>query len=139
VLTTDQKGIVAEMKIAAVALAAGVGVAQPMGPERHDLIFDLGPILVRVQCKWALRVGDVAETEGCYYLPAELSVERTAVQLRLAPTKNNQASRINWARDFELGATLARLQGPIAQLGERLRGTQKVAGSSPAGSTLGAA
>ena len=154
VLTTDQKGIVAEMKIAAVALAAGVGVAQPMGAERYDLIFDLGPTLIRVQCKWAVRLGDVvvirarrvrrgaeglirrpylpgeidaivgycAGTEGCYYLPTELSVERAAVQLRLAPTKNNQALGINWARDFELGATLARLQGPIAQLGERQSG-----------------
>ena len=142
-----------------------------MGAERYDLIFDLGPTLIRVQCKWALRHGDVvviqprrvrrgpeglirrpylpgeidaivgycAETEGCYYLPTELSIERTAVQLRLAPTRNNQASRINWARDFELGATLAKLQGPIAQLGERCHGMAEVAGSSPAGSTLGAA
>jgi hypothetical protein len=127
VLTTDQKGIVAEMKIAAVALAAGVGVASRWG-RRPYLPGEIDAI-----------VGYCAETEGCYYLPAELSVERTAVQLRLAPTRNNQVRRIQWARDFELGATLARLQGPIAQLGERLRGTQKVAGSSPAGSTLGAA
>jgi hypothetical protein len=67
-------------------------------------------------------VGYCAETEGCYYLPAELSVERTAVQLRLAPTRNNQVRRIKWARDFELGATLAKLLGPIAQLGERRDG-----------------
>jgi hypothetical protein len=171
VLTTDQKGIVAEMKIAAVTLAAGVGVAKPMGPERYDLIFDLGPTLIRVQCKWAVRLGDVvvirsrrvrrgpeglirrkylpgeidaivgycAETEGCYYLPTELSVERAAVQLRLAPTKNSQALGIKWARDFELGATLAKLQGPIAQLGERRDGIAKAAGSSPAGSTSEAA
>ena len=32
-------------------------------------------------------------------------------------------------------ATLSRLPGPIAQLGERLAGSQKVVGSSPAGST----
>ena len=36
--------------------------------------------------------------------------------------------------DFEFGARLAHL-GAIAQLGERLDGIQKVAGSSPAGST----
>ena len=39
---------------------------------------------------------------------------------RLAPPRNNQPSTINWACDFELGATLARLRGPIAQLGERV-------------------
>ncbi|HTR32919.1 MAG TPA: hypothetical protein VMH47_03490 [Gaiellaceae bacterium] len=37
-LTTDQKGIVAETNIAAVALAAGVGVARPLGDERYDLV-----------------------------------------------------------------------------------------------------
>jgi hypothetical protein len=167
VLTTDQKGIVAETNIAAVALAAGIGVAKPLGDERYDLIFDVGDRLLRIQCKWAVRFGDVvvircrrvrrgrhglirrpylpgeidaivgfcAETERCYYLPKHMSVERAAVQLRLAPTRNNQATGINWARDFELGATLARLNGPIAQLGEHLSGRQKVAGSSPAGST----
>jgi hypothetical protein len=168
VLTTDQKGIVAETKIAAVALAAGVGVSKPMGDERYDLIFDLHRRLIRVQCKWAVRVGDVvviqtrrvrrgpeglirrayrqgeidaiagycADLEACFYLPAELSIERTAVQLRLAPTRNNQARGIRWARDFDLGATLSRLRGPIAQLGERVAGSDEVAGSSPAGSTI---
>ncbi|MGL6278368.1 MAG: group I intron-associated PD-(D/E)XK endonuclease, partial [Gaiella sp.] len=29
------------------------------GPERYDLIFDLRPGLVRVQCKWASLRGDV--------------------------------------------------------------------------------
>jgi hypothetical protein len=42
---------------------------------------------------------------------------------------------VNWAKDFEFDATLGP-RGAIAQLGERLAGSQKVAGSSPAGSTL---
>ena len=165
-LTTDQKGIVAETNIAAVALAEGVGVAKPLGDERYDLIFDLGERLLRIQCKWAVREDDVviircrrirrgrhgfirrqylpteidaivgycAQTERCYYLPQHMSVERAAVALRLAPTLNNQARGINWAQDFELGATLRSLRGPIAQLGERQRGTLEAAGSSPAGS-----
>lgn len=58
-------------------------------------------------------------TATCYLLPKELSVDRAAVQLRLAPCRNNQRTGINWACDFELGATLKRLRGPIAQLGER--------------------
>ena len=167
-VTTDQKGIVAETKIAAEALAAGIGVAKPLGDERYDLIFDVGAQLLRVQCKWAVKLGDVviircrrvrrgreglirryylpeeidaiagycAELDACYLLPHALSVERAAVQLRLAPTKNNQSMGIKWARDFELGATLEQLQGPIAQLGERLRGTQKAGGSSPPGSIV---
>ncbi len=165
-LTTDQKGIVAETKIAAVALSEGIGVAKPMGDERYDLIFDLGDRFLRIQCKWAVRSKDVvvitcrrvrrgaeglirrpylpgeidaivgycAETEGCYYLPSDVSVERAAVQLRLAPTLNNQRRGIRWARDYDLGATIRRLRGPIAQLGERKSGRLEAAGSSPAGS-----
>ena len=74
-------------------------------------------------------------TGACYLLPRELSVYRTGVQLRLAPSLNNQARRINWAREYELGATLSRLRGPIAQLGERVAGSDEVVGSSPTGST----
>jgi hypothetical protein len=74
-----------------------------------------------------------AELDTCYLLPLELSVNRTAVQLRLGPTRNNQQRLINWAKDYEFGARLSRY-GPIAQLGERERGTLEAAGSSPAGS-----
>jgi hypothetical protein len=165
-LTTDQKGAVAEAAIAAVALAHGVGVARPLSDEKYDLIFDLGQRLLRVQCKWSIRAGNVIvirtrrarrsasgfvhrryaadeidavaaycqAVDQCYLLPTELSVERAVVQLRLPPCRNNQLLGVHWARDFELGATLNRLRGPIAQLGERLDGIQKAAGSSPAGS-----
>ena len=75
------------------------------------------------------------EIRTCYLLPPELSVDRAMVQLRLAPSRNNQQRLINWAWDYEFGATLAKLNGPIAQLGERQRGTLEAAGSSPAGST----
>src|SRR5581483_2722711 len=63
-----------------------------------------------------------ADTDTCYLLPHSMSVGRAGVSLRLGPTRNNQSARINWARDFELGATLQRLRGPIAQLGERQSG-----------------
>jgi PD-(D/E)XK endonuclease len=52
-VTTDQKGAIAEACIAAEAIKLGVGVFRPLGDERYDLIFDLRPKLVRVQCKWA--------------------------------------------------------------------------------------
>ena len=166
-LTTDQKGAIAESAIVHAAIKLGVGVFKPLlDGERYDLIFDLRPRLIRVQCKWAMRNGEViivrcysarrtagglvsrrytqneidafaaycADTDRCYYLPIE-AFPRRAIQLRLAPTRNNRALGVNWARDYEFAATLP-TPGAIAQLGERLAGSQKVAGSSPAGSTL---
>jgi len=50
-LTTNQKGAVAETAIAHEAIKLGIGVYRPLCDERYDLIFDLGPTLVRVQCK----------------------------------------------------------------------------------------
>ena len=42
-LTTDQKGALAEQAIAFEALALVLGVSRPLGDERYDLIFDLRP------------------------------------------------------------------------------------------------
>ena len=146
------------------SLAIGVWAAYTV--ERYDLIFDLRPRLMRVQCKWASRYGDVmivrcysnrrnrdgllrrlysadqidafaaycADTDRCYFLPLTTFGGRSAIQLRLAPTRNNQAAGVNWAKDFEFAAKLGGL-GAIAQLGERPDGIRKVAGSIPAGST----
>jgi hypothetical protein len=58
-LTTDQKGAIAEAKIAAEAVALGVGVSKPLSPLRYDLIFDIDARLLRVQCKWANSNGEV--------------------------------------------------------------------------------
>jgi hypothetical protein len=54
-LTTNQKGAVAETAIALAALELGIGVYRPLADERYDLILDLRPKLLRVQCKWAAR------------------------------------------------------------------------------------
>jgi hypothetical protein len=57
-LTTDQKGATAELAIAHAAAELGVGVFKPLTDgERYDLIFNLRPRLVRVQCKWAPLAG----------------------------------------------------------------------------------
>ena len=72
--------------------------------------------------------------DQCYLLDADEFVAFRQVHLRLEPSRNNQALGIRWARDYEFGATLQRLRGPIAQLGERLAGSQKAGGSSPPGS-----
>jgi prevent-host-death family protein len=59
VLTSDQKGSIAEMAIAYAATKLGIGVYKPLSDgERYDLIFDLRPRLLRVQCKWAFVRGD---------------------------------------------------------------------------------
>ena len=58
-LTTDQKGAIAEAAIALAAIELGIGVSRPLGDERYDLIFDLGARLVRVQCNWTPRNGAV--------------------------------------------------------------------------------
>jgi hypothetical protein len=167
VLTTNQKGTIAEAKFAARAVELGLGVARPLDDERYDLILDLRPRLLRVQCKWSRRIGDgvaarlytsrrgpeglrnrrynlgefdsfglyCPDNDQCYLLPADEFVAFRQVHLRLEPSRNNQALGIRWARDYEFGATLQRLPGPIAQLGERLAGSQKVVGSIPTGST----
>jgi hypothetical protein len=74
------------------------------------------------------------EVDRCYFLPYALFESRTQVQLRLAPTQNNQMLGVNWAAQYEFEATLGR-QGAVAQLGERRDGIAKVTGSSPVGST----
>ena len=66
VLTTDQKGAIAELAIAKTALEFGVGVYVPVtAGERYDMIFDIQGRLVRVQCKWAARHEDVIVVR-CY-------------------------------------------------------------------------
>ncbi len=57
-LTTDQKGAIAETAIAAAATKLGIGVLRPLSPARYDLAFDLAGKLLRVQCKWAVRRQD---------------------------------------------------------------------------------
>jgi hypothetical protein len=150
-LTTSQRGLVAETAILHECVKLGIGVSRPLDDERYDLILDLRPALLRVQCKSGRLYDDVIvirckrtrrgrnglidrayvpgeidaiaaycpELNAAYLLPPEMSVGRAAVQLRIRPCRNNQAAGINWARDFELGATLSKLRGPIAQLGER--------------------
>jgi PD-(D/E)XK endonuclease len=144
VLTTNQKGFIAETAVIHECARLGIAVSKPLGDQRYDLILDVGSILLRVQCKWASRNGWVitvrtgtcrrgrdglihrsygpdeidaiaaycANTDRCYLLPHELSVGRGMVRLRLAPTKNNQAMGIRWAKDYEFAARLSSLTGP---------------------------
>jgi hypothetical protein len=42
----------------------------------------------------------------CFLLPISEVAGRSAVHLRVSPTKNNQADRIRWAQDYELETVL---------------------------------
>jgi hypothetical protein len=169
-LTTDQKGAIAELAVAQAAVEAGVGVYLPFADERADMLFELGRTILRVQCKWATRYDDViivrcyrarrnangllrqfhsandidlfgvycASMRRCFLIPFSDVPPGASIQLRVAPTKNNQARKIRWASDYEFDATLRRL-GAVAQLGERRAGSAQGTGSSPVGSTSEAA
>lgn len=57
-LTPSQKGAVAEAAISAAALELGLTVLRPLCEGRwYDIVIDLEPQLLRVQCKLARREG----------------------------------------------------------------------------------
>lgn len=158
---TNTKGAIAEAEITAAAVRRGWAVLRPINERaRYDLAIDTGSGPIRVQCKWAVRQRDVIvvhartcrltssgyirttytadeidalavycpNVDRCYLIPAADLGGRGVLHLRLEPTQNGQRGAVTMATRYEFGA--------IAQLGERLGGTQKVAGSSPASSTL---
>jgi hypothetical protein len=142
-LTPSQKGAAAEAEVAAAAIRLHLLVLRPLAEGgRYDLIVDLGGKLLRVQCKWASRQGDVLvarctcrhtprgylrttyaasevdaiglyapSTDRCYLIPIDQVEGLAAVTLRLAPSRNNQALGIRWARDYELETSLSRNWG----------------------------
>jgi prevent-host-death family protein len=155
------KGNVAELKIAAEATRLGIDVLRPMTEHgRYDLVFELHGELLRIQCKWgcvrdgvirvatggnrltpsgykrstysAEEIDAVAvycgELDACYLLPMEVVAGKHQVHLRLKATRNRQRACLNWASDYELN-------GAVAQLEERCRGTAEARGSSPLSST----
>lgn len=66
VLSTDQKGAIAETAIVHEATRLGIAVFKPVNDGgRCDMIFDVRGRLIRVQCKWATRNGDVIGVR-CY-------------------------------------------------------------------------
>ena len=65
-----------------------------------------------------------ADLDRCFLLPPELFDGRAHVQLRLSPALNNQRVGIKWAEEFDFAARIRRQQGAVAQLGERLAGSQ---------------
>jgi hypothetical protein len=153
-LTTSQKGAAAEAAIAAAAMRIGLVVLRPLcDGGRYDLVLDTGSRLLRVQCKWASRRGEVLnartitsrstsrgylrstysarevdaiaafspDTERCYLIPIEAVEGHASIALRLGATRNGQALGVRWARDYELGASLRRME--TAGAGEEASGS----------------
>jgi PD-(D/E)XK endonuclease len=160
VVLSSQKGAIAEAQITAAAVELGIPVLKPVNEGlRYDIVFELGSRLVRTQCKWANRVKDVVvirnrtcrhtprgyvgttytaaeidgvaawcpDTRDCYFVPSADIEGHAHLSLRLAPARNNQELLVHWAAHYRLGA--------IAQLGERLAGSEEAGGSSPPSST----
>ena len=158
-MTPDQKGGIAELAIAWKATKLGIGVSRPMTEgSRYDLIFDTGGPLMRVQCKWAKRVGETINvscrtsrlTASGYVRSTYSAAEIDAIAaycleldecwlIPISHVAGRKALRLRLAparNNQRSGVTLAETYrlGAIAQLGERRHGMAEVGGSSPPGS-----
>jgi hypothetical protein len=156
------KGAVAEQAIVLAATELGVPVLRPVSEHgRTDLALEIGERLWRVQVKWGRLSADHSAiivnvrtnrctpngyVHGAYtereidlfavycgelkrsFLIPIASVGTSAICLRLAAPRNNQQACINLADDFDF-------EGAVAQLGERLAGSEEARGSSPLSST----
>jgi prevent-host-death family protein len=157
----NHKGAVAEAKIAAAAIELGIPVLRPMSEHgRYDLVFEVANRLLRIQCKWASRRGDVVVVHlgGSYLSPHgyvrstygadEIDViaaycgeleECYLLPVDLIAGQHMVHLRLappkNRQRAALHWAADHQLPGAIAQLGERGHGMAEVVGSSPTGST----
>jgi hypothetical protein len=158
--TTDRKGGVAEMAIAYEAGQLGIGVFRPvMEGERYDLIFDLRPRLLRVQCKWATRRGAIIAVPcqssrrtatglvARRYTAAEIDAIAAychelkkcyLLPISLVANRREVSLRLFPTKNNQAQGVKWSFEyelGAIAQLGERVTGSHEVVGSSPTSST----
>src|SRR5215216_1095303 len=154
------KGAIAEAAITAAAVELGFVVSRPViEGRRYDLIIDIGPELLRVQCKWAQRKGTVIpvilstcrHTPGGYvrstYAPDEVDgiavychELRRCFYLPIEAVAGRTGFNLRLApaanhQEAAINYSDQYAFGAIAQLGERVTGSHEVAGSSPASST----
>jgi PD-(D/E)XK endonuclease len=159
-MSSNQKGAIAETWIAAEALELGCTVYRPTSEGcRYDLIIDSSGRLLRVQCKWASLKGAIAVvytitsrlTPHGYvrttYQPAEIdgiaaychALKRCFwLPIEEVAGKSVVHLRLQPARNGQqAGLTWADDYplGAIAQLGERRHGMAEAGGSSPPSST----
>ena len=155
----NHKGNVAEAAIAAAAVKLGIGVMKPLVEHgRYDLVFDVAGRLLRVQCKWAPKRGDiVAVNLAAFRYTARGQVrsvytadEIDAVAAYCEPLDTCYllpAALVDRRRAIHLRLAPARNGqravnwasdyeiGAVAQLGERWYGIPEGVGSSPISST----
>ncbi len=158
-LSANQKGALAELKIATEACELGVPVLRPMQEHgRYDLAFEIGDRLMRVQCKWGglMRDDSVVQvkTQGSRCTPtgyvrssyAEHEIDLLAVycggldRCYLLPAELAVRRKEIWLRVRPTlngqraclnDASQFEFRGAVAQLEERVAGSHEVRGSSP--------
>ena len=163
VLSTNQKGGIAETAITAAAYALDVPVLRPVVEHsRYDLAFEIADRILRVQCKWAGVDADGAiikvSLQSNYLTPAGYvrnsytseEIDLVAVYCgdlgrcyllpsSLAYGRTSLFLRLTPPKNGQRAcinlASDFEFDGAIAQLEERWRGTPEAAGSSPASST----
>lgn len=156
----NHKGNVAELAIAKEAASLGLSVLMPITEhERYDLALGIGGRLLRVQCKWANRKGDVIAVQLASsrrgpagyirrnYSPAEVdAIGVYCGDLDRCFLLPIEAIADQWAVQLRLAPTRngqrAALHfadeydlGAVAQLAERRHGMAEAEGSSPSSST----
>jgi prevent-host-death family protein len=159
---SNHKGNVAEAAIAAEATKLGIAVIKPLNEHtRYDLIFDLRPRLLRVQCKWAPLRGDVivvnlmssrykssGEQIRVPYSADEIDAvaaycealdECFLLPIGLVADRRAVQLRIRPPKNGQRAglnwSAEYNLSGAVAQLGERRLGRAEATGSSPVSST----
>lgn len=159
-MTTNDKGNVAELAIAKEAAELGLSVLAPLTEhERYDLVLGIGDRLLRVQCKWANRKGDViyvhlaSSRRGpdgyirSNYSPAEIdAIGIYCGDLDRCFLVPIEVIAGQWAMQLRLApprnGQRAALHfadeyalGAVAQLAERRHGMAEAEGSNPSSST----
>ena len=161
-LTSNDKGNIAEAAIALEAIKLGIDVLRPIAEHgRYDLAFDLGSRILRVQCKWATVVKDTVRiylTSSWYtsrgrqvrtsYTSEEIDCVAAYCQdlascyllpAELFADRSAVHLRLRRPRNNQRAAInwaqQYLLSGAVAQLGERCHGMAEVRGSSPLSST----
>jgi prevent-host-death family protein len=156
----NQKGNVAELAFAAEAARLGLEVHLPMTEHgRADLVLGLNGRLLRVQCKWANRKGDVVSINLATSRRSRNGHIRTTytadeidaigaycdelrscflIPIEIAAGKSVMHLRLAPPRNGQRAALNWADQyrlGAVAQLAERCRGTAEAGGSNPPSST----
>lgn len=156
----NHKGNVAELSFAAEAARLGLAVYAPMTEHgRADLVLGIGGRLLRVQCKWANRKGDVvsinlatSRRSGDGHVRTTYTADEIdaigaycdelqscfLIPIETAAGKSAMHLRLAPPRNGQRAALNWAEQyrlGAVAQLAERRRGTAEARGSNPLSST----